>query len=99
MLTYLVDKGPLILNLVRHVEVVQAMPPAQLLNNVRPQEVKADVENGSEALLVANIHEVGQQILSNLDGVGCRSGNDGVLEQFVLFRQRDGIVPLGVLLV
>ena len=97
--THLIDKGALVLDLIRHVEVIQSVPPAQLLDNIRPQEVEADIEHSGEAFLVTDIHEVGQQILSNLDRVGTGGGNDGVLEQLVLFRQRDGIVPLGILLV
>jgi len=99
MATYLVNKSALVLDLVRHVEVIQTVPPAQLLDNIRPQEIEADIKDGGEALLVTDIHEVGQQILSDLDGVGGGGGNDGILEQLVLFRQCDGIVPLAVLLV
>lgn len=58
--TYLVNKCALILDLVRHVEVIQPVSPAQLLNNIRPQEIEADIKDGSETLLVADIHEVCQ---------------------------------------
>ena len=98
-MTYLVNKSTLVLDLVWHVEVVQTVSPAQLLDDIRPQEIKADVKDGGEALLVTDIHEVGQQILSDLDGVGSGGSNDGIFEQLVLFRQCDRIVPLAVLLV
>ena len=60
MSAHLVDKTALILDLVWHVEVIQTVSPAQLLDNVRPQEIEANVEDSSEAFLVADIHEVGQ---------------------------------------
>lgn len=58
--THLVNKCALILDLVRHVEVIQTASPAQFLNHIRPQKIEADVEDGSETLLVTDIHEVGQ---------------------------------------
>ena len=60
MSAHLVDKTTLILDLVWHVEVIQTVSPAQLLDNVRPQEIKTNIEDGSETLLVSDIHEVGQ---------------------------------------
>lgn len=99
MQAHLLDKGTLILDLVWHVKVIQTMSPTQLLDNIGSQEIEADIEDCSETFLVTDVHEVGQQILGNFDGVGSGGGNDGVLEQLVLFRQRDGIIPLVVLLV
>ena len=97
--TDLINKSALILDLVRHVKVVQPVSPAQLLDDVSPQEIEADIEDSGEALLVADVHEVSQQIFSNLNRVGSGGSDDRILEQLVLFRQRNGIVPLGVLLV
>lgn len=99
MSTHLLNKGTLILDLVWHIKVIQTVSPAQLLDNVGPQEIEADVEDGSETFLIPDIHEVAQQFFRNLDGVGGGGGNDGILEQLVLFRQRNRIIPFAVLLV
>ena len=95
---YLLPLRPRNLDLVRHVEVVETVLPRRLLDNVRPEEVEARVEHRREALLVANVHEVREQVLRDLRRSRRRGSHDRVLVQLVLLRQRDRLLPPRVFL-
>ena len=75
---------PLALKLVGHVEVIQSMLPRQLLDNIRPQEVEANVEKRRKTFFVANIHKIRQQFLSDFCRGRCGGGNHRILEQLIL---------------
>ena len=55
---YLFNQQPLYLNFVRHVKVIEATLPWQLLDDIRPKQVKTNEQERCEALLVSNINKV-----------------------------------------
>lgn len=96
--THLVHQRPRDLDAVRHVKVVQAVLPRELLDNVRAQQVEARVQQRREALPVPDVDKVREQLLRHLRRRGRRRRDDRVLVQLVLLRQRDRLFPARVFL-
>jgi hypothetical protein len=86
----LVVPQPLDREEVRHREVVETRLPREVLRDVRADEVVADVESGGVAFSRTDVDEVVEEFVSDVGRGGGGGGFDGVLEELVLLRERDG---------
>lgn len=94
----LLDHRARALDLVGHIEVVEAVLPGQFFHDIGAQEVEATKQGSSEAFLVPDIDEVREKVFSYFGGIGTGGSHDRILVELVLLGQCDRLLPLALFL-
>ena len=74
------------------------MLPGHLLHDIRAQKIETAIQSRSKALLVADVDEVRQEVLSDLGRAGRSSRDDRVFVKLVLLRESNRLLPFAVFL-